>query len=112
MVEQTQAGPPGARSRTLPGSLGLRLPARRRLAQTEATTPEPGVTAPRLLLVMMVALLLPGNFTVAGAQLSPNRMLLLVLFPYLAWRWLKGRLASRTPSTSSCSSARSGRGSR
>jgi hypothetical protein len=91
MVEQTQAGPPGTLSGTLPGSLGVRLPAPRRAAATPDATREPVITAPRLLVVMMVALLIPGNFAVAGAQLSPNRMLLLALFPYLAWHWLKGQ---------------------
>lgn len=89
MVEQTQAGSPGAVSGTLPGDLGFRL-GRRIPSRTADTSPEPVLTAPRLLAVMMIALLIPGNFTVAGAQLSPNRALLLALFPYLAWRWLKG----------------------
>jgi hypothetical protein len=89
MVEQTQAGPPGTLAGALPGSLGVR-PGRRSAPLTVDTSPEPLLTAPRLLIVMMVALLVPGNFTIAGAQLSPNRMLLLALFPYLAWRWLKG----------------------
>lgn len=89
MVEQTQAGPPETVSGSHPGGLGFRL-GRRAPARVAATSPEPALTAPALLVVMMVALLIPGNFTVAGAQLSPNRALLLALFPYLAWRWLKG----------------------
>ena len=60
------------------------------LPQTGALPEEAPITAPRLLVAMIVCLLIPGNFSIAGAQLSPNRLLLLILFPLLASRWLKG----------------------
>lgn len=45
-------------------------------------------TAPGLLCLIVVLLLMPGTFTLAGAQLSPYRVLLLALFPFLVRRWL------------------------
>jgi hypothetical protein len=90
MVEQTQASPPGALSGTLRGTLDTSLSPSRRFPPIASTLPEPVLTAPRLLVVMMIALLIPGNFTVAGAQFSPYRILILCLLPYLGWRWLKG----------------------
>jgi hypothetical protein len=90
MAEQTQAGPPGALSEALRGSIDTRPPSPQSLSRVVGTHPEPALTAPWLLLLMMVTLLLPGNFTVAGAQFSPNRMLILCLLPYLGWRWLRG----------------------
>jgi hypothetical protein len=89
MVEQTQAGAPGMGSGNPVGGLGFRL-GQRSPARAADISSEPMITAPWLLAIMMIALLIPGNLTVAGAQLSPNRALLLGIFPYLAWRWLKG----------------------
>jgi hypothetical protein len=51
---------------------------------------EPPLTAPWLLLAILVCLLIPGNFSVAGTQMSPNRAILLVIGPFLGWRWLRG----------------------
>jgi hypothetical protein len=84
MVEQTQA--------SLPGSLRHPGAAERRPVQaaSERTDAEPALTAPWLLLATITCLLIPGNFTLAGAQVSPNRLLLLTLGPLLAWRWLRG----------------------
>jgi hypothetical protein len=45
-------------------------------------------TAPGLLLVIVVALMFPGTFMVAGTVLSPYRVLLIALFPFLVRRWL------------------------
>ena len=87
MVEQTQAA--------LAGSLTGRQPMPARLpppkpAETGVRA-EPAVTAPWLLLAIIACLLIPGNFFLAGTQLSPNRVLLMLLFPFLAWRWLAGK---------------------
>jgi hypothetical protein len=84
MVEQTGG--------VLPGSMAFQArPARRlQLPVAPVQADEPALTAPRLLLLVIVCLLIPGNFAVAGLQLSPNRMLLLGLLPYLVWHWLKG----------------------
>ena len=86
MAEQTEA--------SLPGSLAVphrATPRHRPVAEPVAVArEEPAVTAPGLLLLMIVCLLIPGNFNLAGAQVSPNRLLLLALFPFLAWRWLTG----------------------
>lgn len=51
---------------------------------------EPALTAPWLLLAILVCLLIPGNFSVAGTQMSPNRAILLLAGPVLGWRWLRG----------------------
>lgn len=61
-----------------------------RPAVTADASTEAPVTAPRLLAVMMVTLLIPGNFSFVGTQMSPNRALLLGLMPFMIWRWLKG----------------------
>lgn len=45
----------------------------------------------RLLLIMAIALLTPGIFTIAGSVLSPYRVVLLCVFPWLLWRWLTTR---------------------
>jgi hypothetical protein len=45
-------------------------------------------TAPGLLLVVVVFLLIPGTFQIAGSVLSPYRVLLLALFPFLVRRWV------------------------
>jgi hypothetical protein len=81
MVEQVTAfqGPHTAR-----GS-GARVV---RVSSSPAT--EPAVTAPWLLVFVMICLLTPGNFTVAGAQLSMPRVMLLGFLPFLVWRWLRG----------------------
>jgi hypothetical protein len=79
MVEQTQASLPGP----------LTVP-RRPQPAAPVQLAEPALTAPRLLLVVVACLLIPGNFAFAGIQLSPNRMLLLALLPFLGWRWLRG----------------------
>jgi hypothetical protein len=82
MVEQTQA--------SLPGSLRYQGAVRHPVAAPPAPAAEPSLTAPWLLLMMIICLLIPGNFTIAGAQVSPNRLFLLLLGPVLAWRWLRG----------------------
>jgi hypothetical protein len=80
MVEQEAA---------LPGSLAARhrapMPPR-----AKAVAAEPALTAPWLMPLVMACLLVPGNFSVAGLQLSPIRLLLILLVPVLGWRWLKG----------------------
>ena len=53
-------------------------------------------TAPGLLLLVIVVLLIPGTFQIAGSVLSPYRVLLLALSPFLVRRWIAdtgGRLA-------------------
>jgi hypothetical protein len=45
-------------------------------------------TAPGLLLLIVALLLVPGTFQVAGSVLSPYRVLLLALFPFLVRRWV------------------------
>jgi hypothetical protein len=84
MVEQTGG--------TLPGSMAFQERPARRLPLPAAPVQdvEPALTAPRILLLVIVCLFIPGNFAVAGLQLSPNRMVLLALMPYLVWHWLKG----------------------
>lgn len=42
----------------------------------------------RLLAVFVGALFIPGVFTLAGSVLSPYRLMLLAVFPWLLWRWL------------------------
>jgi hypothetical protein len=56
----------------------------------EAATSEPALTAPWLLCAILVCLLIPGNFSVVGTQMSPNRAILLIIGPLLGWRWLRG----------------------
>ena len=46
-------------------------------------------TAPGLLLLVIAFLLIPGTFQVAGSVLSPYRVLLLGMFPFLVRRWVK-----------------------
>lgn len=45
-------------------------------------------TAPGLLMLVVGFLLIPGTFQIAGSVLSPYRVLLLGLFPFLLRRWL------------------------
>ena len=45
-------------------------------------------TAPGLLLLVVAVLLIPGTFQVAGSVLSPYRVLLLAMFPFLVRRWV------------------------
>ena len=45
-------------------------------------------TAPGLLLLIVAVLLIPGTFGLAGSVLSPYRVLLLALFPFLVRRWV------------------------
>jgi hypothetical protein len=45
-------------------------------------------TAPGLLLLVIVVLLIPGTFQIAGSVLSPYRVLLLALSPFLVRRWI------------------------
>lgn len=79
MVEQTH-----------PGSAGYVTPAR---------TPVPILTIEerdarfrgRLLVVFVACLFVPGVFSIAGSQLSPYRVVLLAIFPWLLWRWLTTR---------------------
>jgi O-Antigen ligase len=83
MVKQLRPVRVSARVSTLPAS------------PDPAARPEPGAapaavqaTAPGLLLFVVVVLLIPGTFQVAGSVLSPYRVLLLALFPFLVRRWL------------------------
>jgi hypothetical protein len=87
MVEQTGAALPASRRFTARPAGRLPAPA----APAAAARPEePALTAPWLMPLVVGCLLIPGNFALAGAQLSPNRLLLLLLLPYLVWQWLKG----------------------
>lgn len=79
MVEQTHPG--GARYLGLP-----RAP-----VATLTTEERDALFRGRLLAAMVIALFIPGVFTVAGSVLSPYRALLLCLFPWLVWRWLHTR---------------------
>jgi hypothetical protein len=45
-------------------------------------------TLPGLLLLIVVVLLIPGTFNLAGSVLAPYRLLLLALFPFLVRRWI------------------------
>jgi hypothetical protein len=45
-------------------------------------------TAPHLLLLVVAFLLIPGTFQIAGSVLSPYRVLLLGMFPFLVRRWV------------------------
>jgi hypothetical protein len=45
----------------------------------------------RLLVAIVVVLFIPGIFMIAGSVLSPYRVLLLGIFPWLLWRWLTMR---------------------
>ena len=77
MVKQLQP----ARTSTLPASSDPAAQAGPARALVEAT-------APGLLFLLVVLLMVPGTFTLAGAVLSPYRVLLLALFPFLVRRWL------------------------
>ena len=77
MVKQLQP----ARTSTLPASPDPVAQAGPARASVEAT-------APGLLFLLVVLLMVPGTFTLAGAVLSPYRVLLLALFPFLVRRWL------------------------
>lgn len=79
MVDQTQQGP------TYRSARGAAAPV---VAAPPAA--EAAATAPRLLLLILVCLLTPGVFRLAGAQLSPYRVVLLAAFPFLVLRWLRG----------------------
>ena len=82
MVERTEAGLPGSPARRRsPSELPEPIP---------AAAVEPALTAPWLLLLIVACLLIPGNFSLAGTQMSPYRALLLLIFPFFAWRWLRG----------------------
>ena len=57
------------------------------------SSPGPGLavaaaTAPGLLLLVVAVLLVPGTFQIAGSVLSPYRVLLLGMFPFLVRRWV------------------------
>ena len=69
-----------ARVSALPASPGPAARSGPSLASAEAT-------APGLLLLIIVVLLIPGTFQIAGSVLSPYRVLLLALFPFLVRRW-------------------------
>jgi hypothetical protein len=93
MVEQAGARLPGALTAgTSTAAYPGEPPAQRRAPlppPAPATLPEPALTAPYLIAAIVVALLIPGSFTI-GVQLSPNRLLLLGLLPFLVWNWLHG----------------------
>ena len=67
-------------------------PARR--TQEATPLPEaaamPAATAPLLLALFLAALLLPLNFSLGSLSLTPSRVLLLVAFVPLVFRWLTG----------------------
>ena len=77
MVKQLQP----ARTSTLPASPDPVAQAGPARASVEAT-------APGLLFLLVVLLMVPGTFTLAGTVLSPYRVLLIALFPFLVRRWL------------------------
>lgn len=79
MVEQTH-----------PGSARYIAPAR---TSPVPLAPEEQATRLRgwLLATMVGFLMIPGVFVVAGSVLSPYRVLLLGMFPWLLWRWLTTR---------------------
>lgn len=91
MVEQGTVLPE-LRPELRPESRMVRRPEQARSVASSATSSgaEPALTAPWLVFAILVCLLIPGNFSVAGTQMSPNRAILLLLFPVLGWRWLRG----------------------
>jgi hypothetical protein len=82
MVEQLQPD----RASAFPARPGRLAPASAQAVPRDSAAAE--ATAPRLLLLIVVFLLLPGTFQIAGTTLSPYRVLLLGLFPVLVWRWI------------------------
>ena len=74
----------------LPQSRITRRPELARASSPSEVPSEPALTAPWLLLAILVCLLIPGNFSLAGTQMSPYRAILLLVFPFLGWRWLRG----------------------
>ena len=79
MVEQIHPGNPGTSRR--PGAPVTTLTAEARDTRFRG----------RLLLLFVACLFIPGIFSVAGSQLSPYRIVLLAVFPWLLWRWLTAR---------------------
>ena len=79
MVEQTH-----------PGSAGYVAPARTPVATLTSEAREARFRG-RLLALFVVCLFIPGVFSVAGSQLSPYRIVLIAVFPWLLWRWLTTR---------------------
>ena len=59
-------------------------------APAMAEAPEAVPRSRLILFVFMSALLVPGYFYVAGSSLTVYRLVLLALFPLLAWRWITG----------------------
>ncbi len=66
-------------------------------APAMAEAPEAVPRSRLILFVFMSALLVPGYFYVAGSSLTVYRLVLLALFPLLAWRWITG--AAGKPNT-------------
>ena len=65
------------------------LPASPNPVAQPGSSPVPAeATAPGLLVLVIAVLLIPGTFQVAGSVLSPYRVLLLALFPFLVRRWI------------------------
>jgi hypothetical protein len=79
MVEQTEPARPGLFP-ARPGRSVPRFRADPAAAQAERQ---------RLLLIVVVALFIPGTLQ-AGIVLSPYRVVLIALFPLLLWRWVTG----------------------
>lgn len=79
MVEQTH-----------PGSAGYVTPARAPVATLTIEAREARFRA-RLMVLFVACLFIPGVFSVAGSQLSPYRLVLIAVLPWLLWRWLTTR---------------------
>src|ERR671918_236187 len=77
MVEQTQ-----------PGRVSLSPARSPHYSAPAESAVSAAATAPFLLLLVVVFLMVPGTFQLAGTTLSPYRVLLLGLFPLLVWRWI------------------------
>lgn len=85
MVEQTQTARRAYPARRSPSG-------KPRTYLHSATLEEvwPETLRRRLLLIVVVALFIPGTINVAGTVLSPYRVVLLGLLPLLCWRWISG----------------------
>jgi hypothetical protein len=70
-----------------PGDLDAVLSERADIQVTQGSA-SAKATAPGLLLLVVVFLLIPGTFQIAGSVLSPYRVLLLGMFPFLVRRWV------------------------
>ena len=89
MVEQTET------ARIAPARRSLSGIGRTSLQAGEAKDRWTQARRRQLLLILVVALFIPGIFKV-GATLSPYRMVLLGLLPFLFWRWISGAAGRQT----------------